>query len=171
MTRFASESATPPLAGRRPHVETVHGEHRQDDYRWLREKSDPAVRAYLEAENAYTDAVLAPSQPLQERLYREMLGRIQETDQTAPYPERGYLYYSRTVKGQQYPVYCRKKGEKGDEEVLLDGNELARGKKFFTIGRQTVSPDGKRLAYAVDVTGFREYHLAVKDLTTGKLIE
>jgi oligopeptidase B len=151
-------------------VDVVHGEKRQDDYFWLRRKEDPQVRAYLEAENAYTDAVMKPTEPLQEALYSEMLGRIKETDLTVPFRKGDFFYYSRTEKGKQYPIYCRKKGSlEAAEEVMLDANELARGEKFFAVGGIEVSDDGNLLAYSTDVTGFREYTLFVKDLRTGAL--
>jgi oligopeptidase B len=164
------ELPKPPSARRDSKVDVVHGEKRQDDYFWLRRKEDPQVRAYLEAENAYTDAVMKPTEPLQEALYSEMLGRIKETDLTVPFRKGDFFYYSRTEKGKQYPIYCRKKGSlEAAEEVMLDANELARGEKFFAVGGIEVSDDGNLLAYSTDVTGFREYTLFVKDLRTGAL--
>jgi oligopeptidase B len=153
---------------RLPRVEVVHGERRVDEYAWLRDRDDPAVRGYLEAENAYTEAVLAPLAPLRERLYREMLGRIQETDETVPFRQGGWLYYSRTVEGLQYPIYCRRRDEDGAaEEVMLDLNELARGEDYMALGAFAVSDDARLLAYSTDNTGFRQYTLCVKDLETG----
>src|SRR6476646_9242034 len=112
---------SPPAAKRLPKVEILHGDRRQDDYFWLREKSNPEVAAYLEAENRYTDAVMKPTQVFQEALYREMLGRIKQTDVTVPYPLRGYYYYYRTEEGKQYPILCRKKGSlDAKEEITLD---------------------------------------------------
>ena len=164
------EAPKPPLARREAKVDVVHGEKRQDDYFWLRRKEDPQVRAYLEAENAYTDAVMKPTEGLQEALYSEMLGRIKETDLTVPFRKGDFFYYSRTDKGKQYPIYCRKKGSlEAAEEVMLDANELARGEKFFAVGDIEASDDGNLLAYSTDVTGFREYTLFVKDLRTGAL--
>jgi oligopeptidase B len=166
------KDATPPVAKKVAHETKIHGDTRADDYFWLRDKKDPEVIKYLEAENAYTAAVMKPTEPLQEKLYKEMLGRIKQTDLSVPTRDRGYFYYSRTVEGKQYPILCRKKGSlDADEEVMLDGNELARGEKFFSIGATEVSPDGTKLAFATDTTGFREYMLSVKDLTTGKLLE
>jgi oligopeptidase B len=162
----------PPAATPVPHKTELHGETRVDDYFWLREKTNPEVIKYLEAENAYTAAVLKPTEPLQEALYKEFLSRIQQTDTDVPVKERGYWYYSRTEEGKQYPIYCRKKGtQDAPEEVLLDGNAMAQGTKFFSIGPRRVSDDGNLLAYATDTTGFREYLLSVKDLRTGKLVE
>jgi oligopeptidase B len=162
---------TPPVAARVPHPTTVHGDTRPDDYFWLREKSSPEVAAYLEAENAYTDAVMAPTEPLQDALYREMLARIKETDLSVPYREGGYFYYSRTEEGKQYPIFCRRKGDlEAPEEVTLDLNELAVGHSFLSLGTYAVSDDGALLAYSLDTTGFREYTLYLKDLRTGELL-
>ena len=162
---------TPPVAERRPHVDTVFGDVRPDDYFWLRHKTDPAVRSYLEAENAYAEAVLAPLAPLRDTLYREMLGRIRQTDLSVPYRDGGYWYYTRTEEGRQYPIYCRKRGSlEAAEEILLDLNRLAEGQTFMGLGAFAVSDDGNLLAYSVDSTGFRQYALFVKDLRTGQVL-
>jgi len=169
----AQEAPTPqpPVAKRVEKIETLHGDKRDDPYFWLREKSNPDVLAYLEAENAYTDSVMKGTAALQEQLYQEMLGRIQETDLSVPYRLGGYLYYSRTEQGKAYPIYCRKKGSaQGAEEVLADVNELARGEKFMAVGDREVSDDARLYAYTTDNTGFREYRLHVKDLSTGQLL-
>ena len=160
----------PPRAQRIPKRDVVHGDERRDDYFWLRDKEDPAVAAYLEAENAYSDRVMAPSQALQEELYREMLGRIKETDASVPYRKGDHLYYSRTEEGKQYPAHCRKKGVEGHEEVTLDLNELAKGLPFISLGAYQVSDDGAWLAYSVDTTGFRRYTLHVKNLGSGETL-
>jgi oligopeptidase B len=166
----ADESVKPPAARKIRKATTLHGQPWTDDYFWLRDKPNPDVAAYLEAENAYTDAIMRPTQDLQEALYKEMLGHIKETDTSVPYREGGYLYYSRTEEGKQYPIYCRKKGSlDAAEEVTLDLNELAQGQKFMAIGAYTVTDDGSLLAYTTDNTGFREYTLRVKDLRTGQL--
>ncbi|HEY8549739.1 MAG TPA: S9 family peptidase [Vicinamibacterales bacterium] len=163
---------TPPVAKKIPTVRELHGEKFVDDYFWMREKSNPDVVAYLEAENAYAAAVMKPLEGLQEALYKEMLARIKETDLSVPVRDGGYFYYSRTEQGKQYPIYCRRKGSlEAPEEVMLDLNELAAGEKFMAIGTMSVSDDGNLLAYSTDNTGFREYRLAVKDLRTGKVIE
>ncbi len=139
-----------------------------DDYFWLREKSNPEVAKYLEAENAYTAAATAELKPFEDALYKEMLGRIKETDLSVPVPLRGYLYYSRTEEGKQYPIQCRRKGNmQALEEVLLDLNELGKDKKFVGLGGSVVSDDQNLLAYTVDYTGFRQFGLRVKDLRTG----
>jgi oligopeptidase B len=161
---------TAPLAKRVPHLLQFHGETLQDDYFWLREKENPEVRAYLEAEAAYTAQVMKPTEALQKKLYAEMLGRIQQTDLDVPYRKGGYYYYSRTEEGKQYRTYCRKKGSlEAPEEVILDLNALAEGQKYLAPGAIEVSDDGNLLAYSLDTTGFRQYTLYVKDLRTGKL--
>lgn len=168
----AADPPAPPAAAVKPHKYELHGDTRTDDYFWLKEKTNPEVIKYLEAENAYTAAVLKPTEGLQETLYKEFLGRIKQTDVDVPVKDRGYWYYSRTEEGKQYPIYCRKKGTlDAAEEVLLDGNALAKGEKFFSIGPRRVSDDGQLVAFASDTTGFREYMLSVKDLRTGKLVE
>ena len=123
------------------------------------------------AENAYTNAVMRPTEALQKKLYDEMLGRIKETDVEVPYKEGEYFYYVRTEAGKQYGIRCRKKGSMdAPEEVLLDVNELAHGQKFMSLGAFAVSDDGNLLAYTTDNTGFRQFTLAVKDLRTGKVL-
>ncbi len=168
-------SATPPAAKRVPHKLEQHGETRIDDFYWIKEKTNKDVLKYLAAENAYTATLLKPTEKFQETLYKEFLSRIKQTDEDVPVYDRGYLYYSRTVEGKQYPIHCRRFADKGPsgpaEEVLLDGNELAKGEKFFSFGERRVSDDGQLLAFATDTTGFNEYTLSVKDLRTGKLVE
>ena len=164
-SRAASASLEPPNAKRIPHAATLHGESRIDDYFWLRQRTDPEVLGYLEAEDAYAEATMAGRAELREALYREMLARIQQTDLTVPYREGGYFYYSRTEEGKQYPIHCRKAGAlDAPEQVVLDLNRLAEGHPFMALGAFEVSDDGTRLAYTTDPTGFRVYDLHVKDL-------
>jgi len=161
----------PPVAKKIPKTTEINGVTLVDNYFWMREKSNPEVKAYLEAENAYTDAVMKPTEPLQKKLYTEMLSRIKETDVDVPYRKGAYFYYSRTEAGKQYSIHCRKKGSMdAPEEVILDVNELAKGQKFMSLGQSDVSEDGNLLAYITDNTGFRQYTLAVKDLRTGKVL-
>jgi oligopeptidase B len=168
--KFASPPV-PPTAKRVPNVTEVNGHKLVDDCYWLRDKTNPEVKAYLESENAYTDAVMKPTEPLQKQLYDEMLGRIKETDVEVPYKKGDYFYYTRTEAGKQYPIRCRRKGSMdAPEEVLLDVNELAKGQIFMSLGEFEVSDDGNLLAYSTDNTGFRQYVLAVKDLRTGKTL-
>ncbi len=163
--------AVPPRARKDPRETVVHGERLVDEYHWLRGKEDGEVHAYLDAENAYTDAVMKPTQAFQERLYGEMLARIKEDDETVPYRRGGHFYFARTEKGKQYPIYCRKAGTlAAPEEVTLDLNALAAGLPFIALGMYSVSDDGHLLAYTIDTTGFREYTLYVKDLRTGVLL-
>ncbi|MGA2745127.1 MAG: S9 family peptidase [Candidatus Sulfotelmatobacter sp.] len=161
----------PPVAKIVPHVTEVNGQKMVDNYFWLRDKPNPEVRAYLEAENVYTDAVMKPTLPFQEKLYGEMLSRVKENDVEVPYREGEYFYYVRTEAGKQYPIRCRRKGSMdAPEEVILDQNELAKGQAFMSIAAFAVSPDGNLLAYSYDNTGFRQYTLAVKDLRTGQTL-
>jgi len=167
----SSSLPAPPVAKKAPKTTEINGRTMVDNYYWLRDKKNPEVKAYLEAENAYTDAVMKPTEGLQKKLYEEMLSRIKETDIEVPYQEGDYFYYSRTEAGKQYQIHCRKKGGMdAPEEVVLDVNEMAKGQKFMSLGAYNVSDDGNLLAYTTDNTGFRQYSLAVKDLRTGKLL-
>jgi oligopeptidase B len=167
----SSSLPAPPVAKKVPKTTEINGHTMVDNYFWLRDKKNPEVKAYLEAENAYTDALMKPTEALQKKLYDEMLSRIKETDVEVPYKEGEYFYYSRTEAGKQYQIHCRKKGTMdAPEEVLLDVNELAKGQKFMSLGGYDLSDDGNLLAYTTDNTGFRQYTLAVKDLRTGKLL-
>ena len=161
----------PPAAEKKQHTTKIHGYTLEDNYFWLREKSNPAVIKYLEAENAYTEAVMAPTKAFQEALYSEMLGRIKQTDLSVPTRIGSFVYYSRTEEGKQYSYMCRRKGGmSGAEEILLDLNALAVGHKFLGLGAYVVSDDGNLLAYSTDTTGYRQYTLHVKDLRTGKTL-
>ncbi|MGB9464046.1 MAG: S9 family peptidase [Candidatus Acidiferrum sp.] len=159
---------SPPLARREP-VETVlHGDRRVDHYAWLRQKENPEVITYLEAENAYTGAILQPTEPFQDALYQEMLGRILQTDLSVPYGLRGYLYFTCTEQGKQYPIHCRRIDAGGSlDEILLDLNHLTENHSFLGLGAFEVSNDNQLLAYALDTTGFRQYTLHIKNLWNG----
>ena len=158
----------PPVAKKLTRTTTVHGTTLSDDYFWMRDKKNPEVIAYLEAENAYTDAMMKPTAALQEKLYKEMLSRIKETDQQVPYMSGGYLYYTRTEAGKQYAIWARRKGAmSAPEEVLLDLNEMVKGHPYMSVSDFEVSDDTNLLAYSTDSTGYREYTLNVKDLRTG----
>ena len=168
-----ADAPNPPVSPRKPHSELRHGETVTDEYFWLREKTNPEVVKYLGAENAFTESQTKDLKPFSEALYKEMLGRIKQTDLSVPTRRGEWFYYSRTVEGQQYPIQCRKHGSpKGidkdaKEEILLDQNELAKGKKYLGLGAFEVSDDGKRLLFTTDDTGFRQYRLFIKDLETG----
>jgi oligopeptidase B len=159
-----------PMAPKRPYKITQHGETRVDNYYWLRNREDPEVIKYLRAESDYLEEVMGHTKPLQEVLYAEMMGRIQETDSTVPEKRGGYYYYTRMEPGCQYPIFCRKEDSlDGPEEVLLDQNLLAEGKPFCSVGAFTVSPDGNKLAYSLDVEGTEVYTVYVKDLTNNEI--
>ena len=166
------DAAKAPMTERQPKIVGLHGDKIEDPYFWLREKTNPAVIDHLKAENAYTAAVMAPFKPFEDALYHEMLGRIKQTDVSAPYLQRGYWLYRRTEEGKQYPVLCRKKGElTAPEEVILDVNKLAEGQKFMALGAFEYSDDNGLLAYSTDVNGHRDYDFHLKDLGTGEEIK
>jgi oligopeptidase B len=160
----------PPRARSAPRVHTVHGESRIDEYFWLRNREDPDVLAHLDAENRYTDRVMRHTDGLQERLYQELRGRIKESDLSVPTREDGWLYYTRTEAGAQYPIFCRRRDEPdAPEETLLDVNQLAAGHAYFRMGAFEVSPDHRLLAYSADTSGAESFTIFVKDLATGGL--
>ena len=166
-----TENSKPPIARKVAKTTTIHNDQLTDDYFWLREKTNPEVISYLEAENAYTEGVMKPTAAFQESLYKEMLSRIKETDVNVPYREGDYFYYSRTEQGKQYSIYARKRGSvEAKEEITIDLNEMSKGQKFTALGAYSVSNDGNLLAYSIDSTGFREYVLFIKDLRTGQLL-
>ncbi len=175
MNTAVAAQSTPPNAEKRPHTVTApFGAQRADEYYWLRddEREDKAMLAYLAAENAYTDALLAPLKPLQEALYGEIVGRIKQDDASVPYRERGYWYYTRFETGKDYPIHARRKGDmQAAEEVLLDLNPMAEGKGYFSVGDMEVSQDNRLLAWAEDAVGRRQYTIRFKDLETGKLLD
>ncbi len=167
---------TPPVA-RKEHTETpLYGTVLVDDYAWLRDKESPETTAYLEAENAYAEAVLAPLKDLREQLYQEMLSHIKQTDVSVPFRDGDWWYYTRTEEGLQYAIHCRKRGgnagpdSDASENVILDGNEMAKGHAFFSIGSTDITDDGRWLAYTTDTTGFRQYTLHIKDIETGETL-
>src|SRR6266480_7360159 len=148
---------TPPVAAVRPHQFTEHGSTRVDPYYWLKERSNPEVIKYLEDENAYTKAVMAHTEALQDRLFEELKGRVRQNDQSVHYREGGYFYYTRLVEGKNYPIYARKRGAlDAPEEILIDGNALGEGKPFFQVMGWQISSGENLLAYAVDTIGRRD---------------
>ena len=172
---LAQELPAPPDAEKREHtVRAPHGAERVDEYYWLRDddRKDPAMLAYLEAENAYADAYMARLKPVEDRLYEEIVGRIKQDDSSVPYRERGWWYYSRFETGQDYPVYARREGSMdAPEQVLLDLNVMARGKDYFSVGDWEVSQDNRLLAWAEDDVGRRQYVIRVKDIATGEVFD
>ncbi|MFZ0706938.1 MAG: oligopeptidase B, partial [Candidatus Korobacteraceae bacterium] len=197
LAAVSSEAQTvnqPPVA-KQVHTErTLNGVTLTDDYAWLRERDNPDVKAYLEAENAYAEQMTASLAPVRQKLYDEIVSHIKETDDTVPYLKDGYYYYTRTEKGKQYVILCRKKAEvpqvrgpvldanlggiplspgtpeaiAAPEQVLLDVNQMAEGQPFMSVGPSSVSDDGNWLAYTTDNVGFRQYRLHIRDLRTGK---
>ncbi len=172
----------PPVAARRPVELRAHGDVRVDEWYWLGDREDPAVLAHLEAENAYTEAVMAPTVPLQEALYAEIVARIEETDLSVPVRKGPWLYYSRTLEGSSYGIHCRRPAHPGwedeplpgprnpppeDEVILIDENRLAEGHEYFALGNLSVSPDHNWLAYSTDVTGGERYSMRFADLAGG----
>ncbi|NUS38202.1 MAG: S9 family peptidase [Lysobacter sp.] len=183
MTLPAADRPQPPDAAKKPHaVVAPHGARREDEYYWLRDDSrgHPEMLAYLGAENAYADAVLAPLKPLQDTLYDEIVGRIKQDDSSVPYRERGWWYYTRFETGQDYPVYARRQGRppntpslggelEGAEQVLLDVNAMADGKDYFNVGDWEVSQDNTLLAWAEDAVGRRQYTIRIRNLASGEV--
>ena len=177
-------SPTPPVAPRRPHVRTVHGDSVSDDLAWMADRDDPAFRAYLEAENAYAEARTSAVTPLADEIFGEIKRRTKETDLSVPIRHGGWWYYSRTVEGEQYAVSARVRvadhpdrpslvGETppADEQVIIDENLEARGHDFFSLGASDVSPDGRLLAYAVDLAGDERFAMRVRDIETGVVLD
>ena len=172
----------PPAAARIPAERTYHGDTVIDEYAWLADKENPETIAFLDAENAYTQAMTADQAPLRGAIFDEIKARTQETDLSVPARKDGWWYYTRTVEGMQYPLHCRRAVRPDDsgppltgdggpldgEEVLLDGNELAAGREFFSLGAFDVSPDGRLLAYSTDFAGHERFTMRVKDLVSGE---
>jgi oligopeptidase B len=170
-----SQLPTPPVARKEPTETHLHGVTLHDDYAWLRDKQNPEVTACLDAENAYAEVVMAPLAGLRDQLYAEMLSHVKQTDVSVPYRDGDWWYYTRTTEGSQYPIHCRTHGspsatEDTPEQVIIDGNQLAEGHAFFSIGDTDVTSDGRWLAYTTDTTGFRQYTLHIKDLATGETL-
>ncbi len=167
-----AQTIAPPVAQKIPKVDTLQGEIRTDNYFWLRDRDNPEVVKYLEAENKYAEEVMKPTEELQVKLYNELLSRIKETDLTVPEKIDDYHYYTRTEEGKQYQIYCRKKGNlNASEEILLDLNELAVGHPYLALGVFKVSPNHQLLAYSLDTNGSEAYNLYFKDLESGKLFK
>ena len=175
---MAANPLTPPVALRQPKDVSIHGETRIDDYFWLRDRSRPETDAYLRAEADYTALWFKPLAEFKETLYQEMLGRVQQADQGVPVRDGRYYYYSRTLEGAQYPVHLRRNAagpgraydESAPEQVLLDMNAMARGKKYLALAGRVVSPDGRRLAYALDETGGHDNTIYAKDIASGRAL-
>ncbi len=168
---FEKMTLAAPAAQKKPKELAIHGDTRIDNYYWLNERENPEVIAYLEAENAYTDTMLAHTKAFQEKLYQEIIGRLQPDEESVPYLDNGYYYLTRFEKGKEYPIYARKKGSlKAAEEVMLDVNELARGHSYYNVGGESISPDNKILAFGEDTLSRRIYTLRFKNLETGEML-
>ena len=161
-----------PKAAQKPHILSIHGDDRTDNYFWLNKREDPSVIAYLKAENAYREAEMKHTKPLQDVLYKEIVGRIAQTDMSVPFKHKGYWYITRYEEGQQYPIHSRKKETlEAEEAIMLNVNALAEGHAYFSIGGRAVSPDNQWLAYGVDTVSRRIYSLKFKNLTTNEILD
>ncbi|HYE57081.1 MAG TPA: hypothetical protein VD948_01200, partial [Rhodothermales bacterium] len=167
----AAQTPTPPVAAQKPYQHVNHGVIRDDPYFWLRERENPEVIEYLNAENAYTEALTRHLKPLEETIYNEIVGRIKQDDSSAPVFDNGYWYYSRFEEGANYPVYARRRGTmEAPEEILLDANARGAGKAYYAVGSYEISEDGRMMAWAEDTVGRRLYTIRFKDLTTGQVL-
>ena len=167
-----SVSMEAPVADKKPKELTIHGDTRIDNYYWLRERENPEVIAYLEAENAYRESVMKGTEQFQEDLYQEIVGRIKQDDESVPYKENGYYYYTRYEEGGEYPIFCRKKESlDAAEEIMADVNEMAKGYDYYQVGGLSVSPDNRYLAMGIDTVSRRKYTIYIKDLETGDMLE
>ena len=161
-----------PVAEKKPKELTIHGHTRTDDYYWLRERENPEVIAYLEAENAYREEMMKGSAKFQKELFKEIVGRIKQTDESVPYMDNGYFYYVRYEEGKEYPIYCRKKGTlEAGEEIMANVNEMAEGYAYYDVAGISVSSDNRYAVIGIDTVSRRKYTLVIKDLATGKMLD
>ncbi len=168
----SKEKIMPPVAKKVKKELVTHGQTRVDNYYWMNDREDPEVIAYLEAENAYKDAVMKHTEILQEKLYDEIKSKIKQQDESVPYKKNGYYYYTKTEPEKEYYLVCRKKDNLDNEEkVILDLNKMAEGHEYFALGGSSVSPDNKMLAYGIDTVSRRKYTIYFKNLETGEHLE
>ena len=168
---YEKMTVQPPILAKKAKELVEHGHSRVDNYYWLNERENPEVIAYLTAENEYKDAIMAGLKDTQEDLFQEMKARIKEQDESVPYLENGFWYFTRYEEGQEYPIYCRKKGSlEADEEVLLNVNYLAKNYDYYNAAGLDVSPNNKILAYAEDTLSRRIYKIVFKNLETGEML-
>ncbi len=161
----------PPIAKMIPHQLEKHGQVRVDNYYWLNDRSNSDVIAYLQQENEYAKAQSEHTAGFQQTLFEEIKGRIKQTDLSVPFKQEDYVYYVRYEEGKEYALYCRKKGSiDGHEEIMVDGNELAEGHEYFSLGNWMVSSGQDIMAYAIDTQGRRIYSVGFKNLTTGEIL-
>ena len=167
-----SISMEAPVAAKKPTELTLHGHTRVDNYYWLREREDPEVIAYLEAENSYRESVMKGTEQFKKDLFDEIVSRIKQDDESVPYKENGYFYYARYIEGKEYPIFCRKKETlEADEEIMANVNEMAEGYSYYQVGGMSVSPDNRYVAIGIDTVSRRKYTIYIKDLETGKMLE
>ncbi|MFC2090209.1 S9 family peptidase [Bacteroidota bacterium] len=167
-----NQPMNPPVAEKKPMELKIHGDTRIDNYFWLRERENTEVIDYLEAENAYREAMMKDTEKFQEELYDEIVGRIKQTDQSVPYKKNGFYYYTRYEEGKEYPIHCRKKGSlDAEEEIILNVNEMAEGHTYYAVSGLSVSTNSRYLTFGVDTVSRRKYTIYVKDLVSGKLLE
>ena len=161
-----------PVAAKKAKELTIHGHTRIDNYYWLRERENPEVISYLEAENAYRESLMKHTEQFQKDLFEEIVGRIKQDDESVPYKDNGYYYYTRFEEGKEYPIFCRKKESlEAAEEILANVNEMAEGYAYFQVGGLNVSPDNRYMAIGIDTVSRRKYTIYIKDLETGKMLE
>ena len=162
----------PPQASKQKYQHINHDSIREDPYYWMRNRDNPDVITYIEAENSYTEAKTSSQKPLRKKLFNEILSRIQEDDISVPVEINGFWYYHKTLEGKPYGIYCRRKGSMdSSEEVLLDLNAIADGCDYFNLGTFSISHDQTKLAYSIDITGREIYELCIKDLNSGQLLK
>ena len=162
----------PPVAQKVPKELTVHGDTRLDNYFWLNDRNNPEVIDYLNAENAYKEEVMKHTEQLQKEIYDEIYSKIKQEDESVPYLKNGYYYYTRTLPETEYFLICRKKGTlDGEEQIMLDVNEMATDHEYYQLGGTAVSPDNKILAFGVDTVSRRKYTIYFKNLETGEILE
>lgn len=172
MKKDNAKMPEPPIAEKKPKELTIHNDTRVDNYYWLNKRENPDVVAYLEAENEYTKALMEDTEEFQQKLYDEIVGRIKQDDESVPYKDNGYYYYTRFEEGKEYPIYCRKKESlEAEEEIMLNVNEMAEGHEYYQVVGLNVSPDNKLLAFGVDTVSRRLYTLNIKNLETGEIFE
>ncbi|MHA6249362.1 S9 family peptidase [Pontibacter sp. CAU 1760] len=170
-TAAAAQAPQPPIARKVPKQLTTHGDTRTDNYYWMNQREDPEVIAYLNAENDYTKQKLAHTEELQEKLFKEIVGRIKQKDESVPVKDDGYWYYTRYEEGKEYPIYARKKGTlQATEEIMVNANERAAGKAYYAASGMNVSPNNQLLAFGEDTVSRRKYTIRFKDLKTGSLL-
>ena len=177
------QNSTPPDAAKKAHEMTIHGDTRVDDYYWMRltdeqksakekDSHTQEVVDYIDAENDYTESRLKHTKKFQDKLFDEIVGRIKKDDESVPYLDNGYFYYTRYEKGKEYAIHCRKKESlDGEEEILLDENVLAKGHDYFAVGGLDVSPDNQWMSYGVDLVSRRIYTIYFKNLVTGDVLK